>query len=183
MAEEIRKRGRKQRKGCELLCPTYIHHKPPSLIHRSSPPSSPINAPHTPHPLPPLSPLTPSAFPPPTSESKQPLTGEVAHFEDKFRNEVQSQGRHRKEKIRDNTHVSDHMHGHTNHVSAHSWHMNCCMKSIKTNIHGDDLRKRYCENKGMVRRRTTVVEKTCLALSFMAGSCGVNFNTRADWTP
>lgn len=34
----------------------------------------------------------------PTQESQQQLTGEVAHFEDKFRNEVQSLGQHRREK-------------------------------------------------------------------------------------
>ena len=59
-------------------------------------------------------PLHPSASKHPTTGSQQQLTGEVAHFEDKFRNEEQSHGRHRKRgKWRQHTWMSDHVCTHT----------------------------------------------------------------------
>lgn len=127
-SRDMKKRKKAQKRMWAAVSHIHTPHPPPSFLHHSS--TSLPSSHHSLHP--PF--LHPPVFPPPpTTDSQQQLTGEVAHFEDKFRNEVQSQGRHTKEKSGDNTHVSGHMHGDQS-VDI-LYHMRCCTQCKETNMY------------------------------------------------
>lgn len=83
---------------------------PPSPQKSPTVPSASLRFSLSPHPSSPL-------CPPSNPECRQQLTGEVAHFEDNFRNEVQSQGRRRERKTQ---HVCGGVHQQI--ISIHPWH-------------------------------------------------------------
>lgn len=118
-------------------------------------------------------PLHPSASQHPSTESQQQLTGEVAHFEDKFRNEVRSQGRHRKEKSRDNRHVCLITCTRTN-VSTCGSHMTCCtmlLLRLPLRVGWEEKRR---DRSGLV-----ILSVQWVGVVWH----GLNVNARADWTP
>lgn len=178
MAEEIRKRGRKTQKR---MCAAVSHIPTPPFLRALL------------HPLPWLS-NTPSTSLPSSHQSLHPPSPLCLPSSPQLHN-PSSSSQERWHTLRINLEMRCNPKAGAEERKVETTHMclvtcsqtkvpTCCIECRKTNreFSAAIIGKKHCEHRGVVRRKdisTVDLSHRCS----MGGSCGVNLNARANWTP